>query len=969
MIPRTTILHAGLAVFIIFLTAVQASGQYFDIGQDPCSLKWRQIKTEHFRFIYPAAYERQARHLAAFSDSVYRYGSFSLKSKPRRVPVILHTLSVISNATAPWAPRRIEILTCPPQDIYAESWLYQVLIHEFRHTVQVEKMYQGFSRGLYYILGEQVAAGLTGLFVPFWFTEGDATATETAISHSGRGRVPSFEMELRTQLLTDGRYGYNKAVFGSYRDHVPDNYILGYHLVSMGRAEYGTVLWDHAMNTVGRKPFLITPFTYGIRSVTGISRIRLYRHLADTLAKAWHLQQQKETYTAYTTISRTDTKFYTSYRHPQFIGDSTYISLKTSIDDIGRLVKVDKYGRETIVHTPGLYFGEAISYAQGLAAWSERLNDPRWSQRSYAVIKVFDSNTGKVKQLTRKSRLFAPSLSHDATQIVSVEAGTADVYALVILDVSTGKEIKRIAMSGGLFLMTPSWSPDDKNIVAVVMDDRGKSLVLVDPVTGSIRHLTPFSFTEIATPVMYENYVFYTGAYSCISNIYAVDTATLLIYRVTSSVFGAFDPAISADGKEILYADYSGKGYKLVKAGIEKSQWVPLEEIADNRFPLDVIISQQELGVPPVDTTKSQTFTSMRYRKWKNLINPHSWAPLAIDAQNQTFMPGVSVLSQNALSTSFLSLGYAFDLNEQVGRYYMDYSYRGFYPVIDVTFNIGQRAGEQVDEHDRIERFTWHENNLSLKATVLQDYNRNAWFMGWQPTVGSELIHIHHDDLTPDDFIEGNIQAMEYRLVAYNQIKTGYRDIYPRWAQAVDINYRHTPFTGNSLGDIWSAESYLYFPGILPHQGIKLYAGYQSKHPKNYSFSDLITYPRGYSELYFDEAASFSVNYKFPLLYPDLSLSSLLYLMRVKVNLFYDYAIGTNDQGESVNTSAGIELTGDMHILRFLSPLDLGVRTTYLPNNNTFGLEFLFSINFTTWYKDRSDNEPLSPEIVQVKKY
>jgi hypothetical protein len=179
----------------------------------------------------------------------------------------------------------------------------------------------------------------------------------------------------------------------------------------------------------------------------------------------------------------------------------------------------------------------------------------------------------------------------------------------------------------------------------------------------------------------------------------------------------------------------------------------------------------------------------------------------------------------------------------------------------------------------------------------------------------------------------------------------------------------NTPFGGNSLGDIRSAEASLYFPGILPHHSLKLYTAYQFKQPGDYSFADIITYPRGYSGLFNDQVFSFSADYKFPFLYPDLSIGPLLYLLRLKADMFFDYASGKTDQEDHIYNSVGIELTGDMHILRFLAPVELGVRALYRPVDKTFGAEFLFSINFTSLYKGQNQTGNFSPVVSDMNKF
>ena len=92
--------------------------------------------------------------------------------------------------------------------------------------------------------------------------------------------------------------------------------------------------------------------------------------------------------------------------------------------------------------------------------------------------------------------------------------------------------------------------------------------------------------------------------------------------------------------------------------------------------------------------------------------------------------------------------------------------------------------------------------------------------------------------------------------------------------------------------------------------------------------------------------------YKLPLVYPDWSLGPVLYLQRIKASLFYDYAYG--EQSGSINhyNSTGIDITGDMYILRFLAPVELGLRYIYFPDQNTYKLQFLFGINLDSFYLD-----------------
>jgi hypothetical protein len=46
--------------------------------------------------------------------------------------------------------------------------------------------------------------------------------------------------------------------------------------------------------------------------------------------------------------------------------------------------------------------------------------------------------------------------------------------------------------------------------------------------------------------------------------------------------------------------------------------------------------------------------------------------------------------------------------------------------------------------------------------------------------------------------------------------------------------------------------------------------------------------------------------------------------------------------------SLGTELTADMHVMRFLLPLDMGARFAYRPDNHSLAVEFLFSVNLSS---------------------
>ena len=187
-----------------FLLPYLTVAQYFVVGQDPASIIWRQIQTDNFQIIYPSDYEVQAQRVAHIFEKVYSYPGISLLHQPKKISVILHTKSAQSNGFVAWSPSRVELFPTPGQDTYAQDWIEQLAIHELRHHVQIDKIESELPSIFRILLGEQAASLVIGAYLPFWFLEGDAVVTETAFSHTGRGRLPSFSMELKAQVDQKG---------------------------------------------------------------------------------------------------------------------------------------------------------------------------------------------------------------------------------------------------------------------------------------------------------------------------------------------------------------------------------------------------------------------------------------------------------------------------------------------------------------------------------------------------------------------------------------------------------------------------------------------------------------------------------------------------------------------------------------------------------------------------------------------
>jgi hypothetical protein len=968
-----------LFILLFILTGFQARSQYYNIGQDPANIKWQQIKTENFTILFPSDFAAHAQYLANTLQYVRTVGTKTLGHQPKHLTVILHNRTVVANAFSLWSPKRNEFFTCPPQNNYAQDWLEQLATHEYRHITQMDMLNQGFTKALGLFFGQQVNTAVLGLFVPMWFMEGDAVTTETLLTKSGRGRIPSFEMKVRAQVMGYKMFSYDKAVLGSYKDYVPDQYNFGYQMVAGARKKFGADIWKSAMDYTGKYPFMITPFNHGLKKVSGLSKTKLYKSIYHDLDSLWEIQKTQNSYTSFRPITDDVQKINTNYKFAHYINDSTILVEKSGMDDIARFIEINKNGKEKIIHTPGFYTYESLSITKTIdpnsssgkngpnayttdnlslskdfMVWAERKFDKRWSVHDYSVIITHNIKTGKTKQITKKSRYFAPYLFPDAKRIVAVEVTEDNVCSLIILNSDNGEVIKKIqAQDNGQYL-TPSVSDDGKKIIVVLFNYYGKSIVSVNPESGLVTTLLQPSFDEVTNPMIYKNYLLFNGVYSGIDNVYALDTNTNKIWQVTSAVYGAGDIDISPDGKKMICSNYTSSGYQVVEAAFNPETWISLEKIKDNSVQLYKSILPQESGLVDSVNIQIKKYIPEKYHKWQHLFNPHSWAPAFIDGGNLTFHPGVSVMSQNMLSTTFATLGYDYNTNFKTGKYYANISYRGWYPVFDLTYTNGKEGQLLTDSLNFKHKYTWNSSDLIVGIKLPLTFTCGRYIQYIEPGVQAHTLLASDIPAIPDYTVFNKRQILNYHLSAFNQIKSVERDMRPRWEQGIDLTYKNTPLKGADFGSIFSGEFSLLFPGIGKHHSLMILGGIQKKSPGKYAFSDLLFYPRGYNKftefdgkLVNDELQSISLNYKFPFLYPDLKIGSLLYFKRFKANLFYDYSKGKTDNVSQEYNSTGIEITSDLNVVRFLFPVDMGFRATYLPNSKKQVYEFLIGMNFT----------------------
>lgn len=559
-------------LFIVFV-AGNLFGQYYSTGVDPASAKWKQINTENFQIIFQQDFEEQAQKVAGIMESYYNQVGKTLNHSPKKISVILHNQTILSNGYVAWAPKRVEMFATPPQDALPDSWLEHLCVHELRHVVQLDKLNQGLTKIFSLVFGQQATAVVAGQ-IPMWYYEGDAVSTETAFLNYGRGRSPSFQRGIKTNLLSDEKtYSFDQSLFGSYKTYVPNHYEFGYHLTAYTRKKYGSDVWSNVQDYVACNPYTIlpTPFAFyrGLKKHIGLSQKELYHESLNYLDSVWTDQHSLKDFPKSKYVQQYAINEYEDYLNPVFIDNDQILALKKGLSHIPQFVLVGAQSEKRI-YEPGYVINDDFSYANGLVVWAEYQADIRWANREYTALKLLNVETRRAKYIAKKERYFSPDISLKTQQIVVVEVNQLNESLLVILDKS-GSVLKTIQPQKGSFLQKPRWSDNEKFIYTIELTDHGKQVSRYNLQTETWEFLFKQDEADIQKIVPAENKVFFHSTLNGTDNIFVFEEKSENIFQLTDSKFGISEFNISANKDKIIAGEYASQGSRVITVPLERA--------------------------------------------------------------------------------------------------------------------------------------------------------------------------------------------------------------------------------------------------------------------------------------------------------------------------------------------------------------------------------------------------------------
>jgi hypothetical protein len=616
------------------------------------------------------------------------------------------------------------------------------------------------------------------------------------------------------------------------------------------------------------------------------------------------------------------------------------------LNEIPSFVVIDSLGDEQKLLNPGYVFDDTFSATDSLMVWNE-LNTTRWENETFSRIAIYDFTEKNVRYMLNEGRVFHTRLSSDNKSLLSVEVSEQIKWTLTIRSLIDGKLLDSYSMDT-VQPVQPDWSPDHSKIAFIAISKYGKSLGILHLNSGTIDWLLRDEWLELSNPKITETGIWVKGVNNNTSNYYFFDFKKRQWQVATNELFGVNEGNIT--NEKFLYSTYTSAGYKICSINSSVFDSVIVAKPTAYLSPLVQRLAAEEKLLNFSDSLTA--FKSTEYKKSTHLFNLHSWAPLAIRVENQEIGWGISAMSQNVLSTSFLTIGYQYHAADDYQEYFLNYQYKGFYPIIDNKYSFIPVSFYHPVNDTVLQLITGYQQDLSHNWLVPFYFNTGPWYRLVQPEIGYTFSNIHYQ--ANKYFYETDIyqHKFAYRLYSYNILKQSHRDLYPKWGQSLYMQFEQAPFDNNK-GYLFAVSGQLYFPGIVTNHSFRIYGGYQEKYDGDLPFYSKLLYPRGYSATHNDEMISSRFEYTLPLIYPDLNIKELIYLKRIRLNLFYDLATYKYTGIPFKQESTGIDLGFNFHAFRFIAPIDLMFRYGYKIEEKESFYEIKFKVDFNALYGDK----------------
>ena len=609
-------LSATFALTTLVAPPAQAQTALFEPGTS-----WSVLHTPHFRIYYTPPLAAKAKEVANIAEEAHKLLVPFMKVTPGGpTEVIISDVFDELNSLAHNSPHRaVWLWMTPPNPDEGmpigryDQWLRLLFIHEYTHILQFEhtpwlanqvnSALGGFIFSRFPQLPIDITLQLPDLLTnaPSYFTEGLAVYTESTLTPGGRGVEGEFEMQRRMAFLEDRTPTYDQ-IYGRYLLDWPMagyEYIWGTGFIQHLVKKHGPEAPAKILQQYGLFPYL--GFDNAVWRATGDTAQSLFEENKKALATQYAAEAEahktrvaSRTGATAMAVPKDVTTTGRYHRHPLWLADGTLLYGEAMKNQSARLWadKLDGSPR-TVVMGKSTRSAASVGKDQDKIYYETDTSESPRGLTSYRDIYYYDRKTKTRNRVTKQARVFAPQVSPDGELLVAVPNGDAKT-GLVIFD-KDGKRLREWRFDQNAYQFgNPMWSPDGKKIAVAVWHAGMRDLWLADPVTGEMEPLWRDEGVDIYPSWSPDGkqLVFTSDRTNKVFNLHVFDLETRQMRQLTDVIGGAFDPAVSPDGKAIAFANYTGRGYDI--------QTIPLTPSATPRLASLGLPKPQDRGTPKV---------------------------------------------------------------------------------------------------------------------------------------------------------------------------------------------------------------------------------------------------------------------------------------------------------------------------------------------------------------------------------
>jgi hypothetical protein len=497
------------------------------------------------------------------------------------------------------------------------------------------------------------------------------------------------------------------------------------------------------------------------------------------------------------------------------------------------------------------------------------------------------------------------------------------------------------------------------NLILRFKNFNQKPDTLLGPIHFDINNITPLG-----------SRVFFTASSNSVENLYSINYINDSILYHGSSTYGLnyishFNDSTIIASSNIL----KGKTPVLISLSNLKTKEYWQEE--NLLYQNGITKLKEESFASTVSDNKD--YTAKPYGGVKSLFKVHSWAPFYYNPSDASTgdvlaYPGVTLVSQNLTSTLASSIGYSYN---KTHGYHAQVDWMGWYPIISVGFDFGNEFPQKTGGPNSA--LPTYRSDLKKQAYVgvriPLTLTSGAYLTQFAPGVyysySNNYIWNREAGAYNKSIQQANLYSSFYCLK-----RMAYRDLRSSLGFYLYLSLVHSPTASNVLGNSYLVKNSIYLPGLLSNHSILINNQFESHEVKHYFKSNRAIMPRGFTNnILYDSYKSVSINYSFPLFYPDINIGALAYFKRIFINAFSDNATAnefiraSNGGYYTKNTtfkSVGGETFFDIHFFRTRYEFRLGYRAGYALGETRFFHSFVANFDIGSLSGFRRQVEPYS---------